>query len=854
MYSISVEPGEQSVPRYCICCRHIARCQFTCLFNMSLNTLFQQQCQLDVYFSEHSLSDIRFDSDDDVYSNHDSAISWTSSSSDSSNSSDDSDNCDSTDSDDVPENQQARTLSAKESEVLCIVAYLLRHKVSRLESRNLLRLVQVLSPGFSMNPNDIWTMAEQYDVAKDNIYHYCPNCNFVFPDDANIFLCSKDGCDGVRYQGSMECQLKKGRKARRTFVIADVEKQLKSLFQKTSIWENLSKNKNSDVPLYMRDICDGKMYRKLCEPGNFLCNESHFSVIFNTDGIPLYSSTGEKLWPIFLCVNEIPVEQRFTRENTVLVGIWQGKGSPPFASYMTAFSKKMVDLYVTGFEITVSSESVCVKLATLVGTVDLQAKAYCLNMTQHNGEFGCITCEESGEVVVQGKGHSRCYPYRPFGECRSIRQSEEITSTLAPAATKAKRLKGICGKSGLEDMHAVGFDIVLSMVPDYMHGVLMGVVKTLMYKWFSSTNSKKDYFVGNKLKQISQRLGDIKPPDYLDRLPRNLEKEYQHLKANELQAWLLYFAVPCLTGILNPKYVEHFALLSEGIYILLGDSITEEELIRSENLLCMFYKDFADLYGKGSCGLNVHNIGRHLVMYVRLWGPIFCWSCFGFEDANADVLKSVHGTGDVKAQILRYKYAQANVRSFMNCKQFPDQAQYSFLCSVTSEENHLKTCWKKLTHCGNCSVAGSFKPFPLTDDRKAEFLCAKFGVDSLDDVKLVQRVQVKSHKFYSRLYTRMKRRICYVVLVEDGSLLSIEMFAFVPKEHKVFAIGFKIVPKQSLGGINKGGRHISIVEVSSDLIAVSVDTLLEKVLFMSPKLCPDYVVRLPNLHGRSVLK
>jgi len=33
-------------------------------------------------------------------------------------------------------------------------------------------------------------------------------------------------------------------------------------------------------------------------------------------------------------------------------------------------------------------------------------------MTQHNGEGGCATCEEMGVVVAQGKGHTRCYPYR----------------------------------------------------------------------------------------------------------------------------------------------------------------------------------------------------------------------------------------------------------------------------------------------------------------------------------------------------------------------------------------------------------------------------------------------------------
>ena len=37
------------------------------------------------------------------------------------------------------------------------------------------------------------------------------------------------------------------------------------------------------------------------------------------------------------------------------------------------------------------------------------------------------------------------------------------------------------------------FDIVLGIVPDYMHGVLMGVTKTLLSKWFSPSQSKQPF-------------------------------------------------------------------------------------------------------------------------------------------------------------------------------------------------------------------------------------------------------------------------------------------------------------------------------------------------------------------------
>ena len=43
------------------------------------------------------------------------------------------------------------------------------------------------------------------------------------------------------------------------------------------------------------------------------------------------------------------------------------------------------------------------------------------------------------------------------------------------------------------------FDLVMGIVPDYMHGVLLGITKTLMYNWFSATKTKKPYFIGKEV-------------------------------------------------------------------------------------------------------------------------------------------------------------------------------------------------------------------------------------------------------------------------------------------------------------------------------------------------------------------
>ncbi|CAG2238074.1 unnamed protein product [Mytilus edulis] len=70
------------------------------------------------------------------------------------------------------------------------------------------------------------------------------------------------------------------------------------------------------------------------------------------------------------------------------------------------------------------------------------AKAYILNMTMLNGEYGCSTCEEPGVTERQGKGYARFYPYRESNVKPQIRSSEDVKYFKGPNATKCKRLKG----------------------------------------------------------------------------------------------------------------------------------------------------------------------------------------------------------------------------------------------------------------------------------------------------------------------------------------------------------------------------------------------------------------------------
>lgn len=752
----------------------------------------------------------------------------------------------------VCENIDKSMYSETELNALCLVSYFQRHNSSSIAKKDLLGLLRVLCPDSSQIHD--FTYDQVMSVAGNTNYvtvDYCSICSKNFPEDPDVFRCETDGCFGLRYMGHLTAQQKASRQPVNSFVLADVEKQLQFILERKGTWDSIQQTKHriiqTTVCSEVTDISDGQFYRTLCQPGQFLNDSNNISAVFNTDGIPLYTSSNVKLWPVFLAINELPPSSRFARENMIIAAIWQGKDRPPFSQYMNAFGEQMCKLYEEGVKIMPcgSLETLYVRLGVFVGTMDLQAKAYVLNMTMHNGEFGCSTCEESGQSVKQGKGYARSYPYRSPAERPNIRNSDDVKYVKGPNATRSVRQKGICGMTGLAAMPWL--DVVIGVVPDYMHCVLLGVTKTLMYKFFSPTNSNKPYFVGKHLKKISKRMHSICPPDFIERIPRDLERNYSQFKATEFQTWLLFYSLPCLNGYLEDVYLQHLALLSEGIYLLLGDNITEDNLLKAESLLDSFYEQFAALYGEGSCGLNVHNVGAHMVFYTRMWGPLWSWSCFPFEDWNAALLQSIHGTGNVTKQCLHLHEIQLKLNC-INLDSLPQGRAHSYLVKMKKRKT-----WSVTNSGENVATAGALKSCTNLDEDDILLILSETGCQNIQLFKKSLRVQVNGQKLYSEGYSRMKKRICNVVRCKNGQLRKVMYFLVKTDTNCVLAFAKKLEVHQQSFICETNSHHIIRVTETTGKVIFPVEDIIEKVFFMSID-GRHYVACMPNLIGHSIFK
>lgn len=736
--------------------------------------------------------------------------------------------------------ETSKEISQGENHALKILSCFQKHNLTASACKDILDMIKHLIP----NSDGLFDMESIYSsagVPQMKEVHYCEVCGNTFIENPDEFKCSSRNCDGLRYKGSEAKQLSPNRQPRKSFVIADIQSQLTTLLQTPGIFEDINKCKSQintrKTESIITDITDGSEYRNLLNSeGGFLSsNPYNLTAILNTDGINLYSSSKVELWPFFIAINELSPPLRFSRDNLLLAAIWQGKGKPPFEKMLKHLGKEFELLYNEGVKVSIQHDVITVKMAVVCGVFDLPAKASILNMTYFNGKESCITCEDPGQVVKQGKGHSRCYPYRELGQEFKARSHDEVVECMR-TGTEKKRVKGFKGTSGL--LAIPSYDVVKGTVPDYMHCVLLGITNTLLSKWFSPCYSGQPFFIGKHIETVSKRLLNIKPALSVERLPRNLERHFNNMKATELQMWLLFYSGPCLTGILPDNYLKHFACLSEALYILLGEHISVELIERASTLLREFYSNFGKLYGQGSCGLNVHNACIHLLSYVLKWGPVWAWSCFPFEDANAALLQSAHGTGNVTKQILKKKHIDSVVRA-----------------SVTKSADGLWTVKRK---ADNCDICGKLQHLRIDQREEIIRVLPERLADDANHMKVVERVRVNGKQFCSKKYGKLQRRISYIVLYDDvdqSSIGSVQYFIYNVRSNLVYAVLLQYISyrDQDL----PFGKHLHKVSGTNLIKVVPVDHLIDTLLYINVNSSTppeEFVALMPSAHGHAILK
>lgn len=289
------------------------------------------------------------------------------------------------------------------------------------------------------------------------------------------------------------------------------------------------------------------------------------------------------------------------------------------------------------------------KVLTIAGTCDLPAKALVLNSVQYNGKFGCHKCEQPGKTVRTGeRGHVHAFPYQHGDPKGPLRSHEKFVFDMKIADETKTTVKGVKSPCWLGKLKS--YNLIKGTAIDYMHSVLIGVMRLLMVLWFSTEFSRQSFSMTKNAKEIDRRFQDICSPSST-RYPRSVASHRMFFKASEYRGLLIFYGPVVFRGIIATLYYNHFLLLSEAIFILLIDSISFEQIDHAEKLLWNFCSQMANLYGERFETTNIHLL-VHLADSVRDLGPLWTHSCFHFEDKNGYLIRLIHGTQNIQIQMV----------------------------------------------------------------------------------------------------------------------------------------------------------------------------------------------------------
>ena len=558
------------------------------------------------------------------------------------------------------------------------MSFVLRHGLSQVATDDLLSIFNAVIPGCV--PRSKYLFNKMARLSCDAETHiYCGDCaGYVGPYES---------ARSSRHSVCLQCNATVDYDLMLTlghfFLVSPLEDQLRNIFQNTDAATAILDKQATDLRHIdshnITDINCGEEYIRL--KGNSE-NLERISLMFNVDGVPVFKSSPKSLWPVYHTINELPV--RLRKQHMILHCLWFGNCKPRMDTYLKPLVDELKKLNSEGFYWKYNGVSKITKVSLGLCACDSVARPLLQNMKQFNGSSGCSFCNHVGELKAVGLGTARVYPVPDDGVLAPLRTNAQTLVDAEKALQSGKPENGVKGPSILSLI--TSFDIICCFNPEYMHSVLLGVVRQWAGLWFDSSSHRQSYYLGPHIHAIDQCLLSIKTPSEIVRVPRSLTYR-KFWKATEWRSFLLFYSPVILSAFLPKPYYHHWLLLVFACTNLLESCITTDMLIQSEKALLKFVYLVPSLYGREHVSFNTH-LMTHLVHSVRQWGPLWAQSAFPFEDANGKLLNLFHGTRSISQQIFTSFHMLKNVHFFERRYLESASEQVCFLARKLSGSNY----------------------------------------------------------------------------------------------------------------------------------------------------------------------
>ncbi|CAH0546890.1 unnamed protein product [Brassicogethes aeneus] len=363
----------------------------------------------------------------------------------------------------------------------------------------------------------------------------------------------------------------------------------------------------------------------------------------STDGAVADNHSTKSYWPIQIRVINVP--------NTlpIIIGLYLGKEKPSDSSELFQYVADEFKVIEEKGGINFQNKLISVKFNCFIG--DAPARAYVLKHVGHTSYNACSKCK----IVGQYRYRRMCF----LGVNHCQRTNEEYN---ARGDKKHHR-------TGESPLSLLKINPVSNVPFDYMHLVLLGVMKKLFHAWIEGKFSGFQKLTAEQIEELDRRLKSLDEwcPSEFARRP-DAVSSFAKYKATQFRHFLLY-AGPCVLLNILPDYVyTHFILLHTSIRILATPSPTKAQLIYAKHALNLFVNKAPEIYGKDFMSFNIHGL-VHLVDDVKRLGPLDSHSAFCYENKMPEIHKSVRTHYRPLQQFLRRTqeknmyYKTRNIRS-----------------------------------------------------------------------------------------------------------------------------------------------------------------------------------------------
>ncbi|KAH9367257.1 hypothetical protein HPB48_021367 [Haemaphysalis longicornis] len=340
-------------------------------------------------------------------------------------------------------------------------------------------------------------------------------------------------------------------------------------------------------------------------------------------------------------------------------------------------------------------------------------------------------------------------------------------------------VRGLKGPSPL--ILLKGFNLVWCLPPDYMHCVLEGVTQQLTDIWVAV----KKYKVKKHLKEVEMRMKQIKPPNSFCRLPRPV-KERKNWKATEWLYWLLYYSLPCLSGILDESAINHFALLCQALFLLLQATVTDADLQTADQLLSLFLSRVRTVYDDSVATFNVHQLA-HLTKSVEMLGPLWGTSTFPFENGNGMLVKLVTAAQGVPFQIAERVLMKSWLRTASKFVELP-------LRLADLRDRIIGS--HSVRETGSVRLLGAPLKSVSLEQAAVQLFAAWYG--EVPSLAHYARLEVNGTEIHSTRYSRVTKTCSTCVRMNDGLYCMVtDICSFYSNCQKIILVCQELVTSQS---------------------------------------------------------